>query len=135
MKTLIQSLLVVASLNLVSVSAAQAATTSTDRPTRPAVVATYKVGIYTTAEGKLNIALDKETGGAVIVRLTNSTGKEFFVERVGKQEKATRLRLDVSGLPDGVYQVEISNGSATTTHALTLATQQPSVSSRLVAIN
>ncbi len=135
MKTLIQPLLVALSFSLVTVTTSLAATPSTDRPTRPAVTAAYKTSIYTTAEGKLNIALDKETGGTVIVRLTNSLGKEFFAKRIGKHEKVARLRLDVSGLPDGTYQVAITNGVEMTTHTLTLATQQPVETSRLVAIN
>ncbi len=98
------------------------------------MVAAYKTSIYSSADGRLNIALDKEAGGAVVIRLTNNAGKELFAERVGKNEKATRLRLDVSVLPDGVYQLVITNGADTTTHALTLATQPVSVSSRLVAI-
>ena len=135
MKTLIQPLLVALSFSLVTITTSMAATPSTDRPARPAVVAAYKTSIYPTAEGKLNIALDKETGGAVMIRLTNSTGKEFFTERVSKNQKATRLRLDVSGLPDGAYYVVITNGVEPTKHTLQLGTQQPSVSTRLVAIN
>ncbi len=135
MKTLIQPLLVALSFSLVTVTTSLAATPSTDRPTRPAVTAAYKTSIYTTAGGKLNIALDKETGGAVVIRLTNSAGKECFAQRIGKDQQAARLRLDLSGLPDGAYQVVITNGAETTTHALTLATQQPVESSRLVAVN
>ncbi len=139
MKTLIQPLFLTLALTVATAAASLANNTASahrpDRPTRPAVAAAYKTGIYSTAEGKLSIALDKETGGVVVIRLTNSAGKEMFTERVGKAEKSARLRLDVSGLPDGAYQVVITNGVETTTHGLTLATRQPSVSSRLVAIN
>ncbi len=119
------------SFSLLTITTSLAATPST----RPAVVAAYKTSMCANAEGKLNIALDKETGGTVVIRLTNSQGKACFAQRVGKQEKVTQLRLDVSGLPDGAYQVVITNGVDATTHALTLGTQQPAVSSRLLAIH
>jgi uncharacterized membrane protein YkoI len=62
-------------------------------------VAAYKTGIYTTIEGKLNIALDKETGGAVDIRLKKADGKVLYSEHLGKNEKtAYRVRLnDESG--------------------------------------
>ncbi len=135
MKTIIQPLLVAIFFSLVSITTSLAATLSTDQPARPAVVTPYKISIYPTAEGKLSIALDKETGGAVVIRLTNSQSKVCFAQRVGKHERVARLRLDVNGLPDGAYQVVITNGLDTTTHALRLGTQPPRVNYRLVAIN
>lgn len=132
MKTIITSLLVTFSLTAITLSAALAEATPNRRA---AAVATYTCGMYTTAAGKLSIALDKQTGGTVVVRLVNSTGKELFVEHIGKNRKVARLLLDVSALPDGDYRVEITNGVDKTLRALTFVTQQPSVSGRLIAIN
>ena len=102
---------------------------------RPASVASYKTGMYTTAEGKLQIALDKDATGAVDIQLVNAEGKVLFAQRVAKKETVARLRLTVSDLPDGAYQVRVSNGVEVTTHSVTLATRQPSAPSRLIAIN
>ena len=102
---------------------------------RPASVASYKTGMYTTAEGKLQIALDKDATGAVDIQLVNADGNVLFVQRVAKKETVARLRLTVSDLPDGAYQVRVSNGVEVTTHSVTLATRQPSAPSRLIAIN
>ncbi|SFD26228.1 hypothetical protein [Spirosoma endophyticum] len=131
MKTLIKPLLVAFSLSFVTLSAALADGTPA---ARPAAVAAYKTGIYTTIEGKLNIALDKETSGAVDIRMKSADGVVLFSQHLGKKETGTRVRLDMSALQDGNYQVEITNGVETTVHNVTLSTQQPSASSRLVAI-
>ncbi|RAJ89874.1 hypothetical protein LX87_05643 [Larkinella arboricola] len=52
----------------------------------------------------------------------------------GKRRNVVRLRMGVSNLPDGVYQVAISNGVETTTKAVTLSTKQPVAPPRLVAV-
>lgn len=135
MKTLINTLLVAFSLTLVNLSATFANATASPSKADSTVAAAYKSGMYTNAEGKLNIAVEKQTGGTVEIRMTNSAGKELFAQRVGKRQKMARLRLDVSSLPDGVYQLSISNGVDTMVHHLTLATQQPSVSARQIALN
>ena len=132
MKMLIKPLLIAFCLSAVSFSVSLAETNPIGRPK---AVASYKTGIYSTLAGKLNIALDKETTSSVDVRLKSETGKVLFFQRITKQEKACRLRLDMSDLPDGVYQVEITNGIETTIHNVTISTKQPSVPSRLVAIN
>ncbi|KAA9347221.1 T9SS type A sorting domain-containing protein [Larkinella humicola] len=133
MKTLIKSLLVAFTLTTVSFSAAVA---DPNQPARqPKKATAFQSSLYTNVEGKLQIAVKKETGGNVVVRLTNPAGKEFFVQQFGKRQQAARLSLDVSALPDGVYQVAISNGVETTTQELTLATQQTAAVSRFVAVN
>ena len=128
MKTLIKSLLIAFTLTAVTFSASLA------DPNQPKKATAFQSSMYTNVEGKLQIAVKKETGGSVEVRLTNSAGKAFFVQQLGKRQEAARLSLDVSALPDGVYQVEISNGVETTTRELTLATQQPATVSRFVAV-
>ncbi|RYC68337.1 T9SS type A sorting domain-containing protein [Spirosoma sordidisoli] len=133
MKTLITAFVVALSLTVASVAPASA--NPITRPTRPASVASYQSGVYTTAEGKVQIGLDKQLGGKVSIRLVNSQGKELYQEQVGKRQQQVRLRLDVSSLPDGSYTVEISNGVETTSHALTIATAQPSESTRRIAMN
>ncbi|GAB3897358.1 hypothetical protein GCM10028803_15770 [Larkinella knui] len=134
MKTLIKSLLVAFTLTAVTFSTSVA---EINKPIgKPRNATAFQSSMYTTIEGKVKIAVKKQTGGKVEVRLTNSTGKEFFVQSIGKRQEAARLSLDVSALPDGVYQVTISNGVETTTQELTLATT-PVVQAapRLVAFN
>jgi hypothetical protein len=132
MKTFFKPLLLSFTLSLVTLSATLA---DSNPGHRTATAATFKTGIYGTVEGKLQIALEKETGGAVDIKLKNRDGRVFFSQHLGKKEKAARLRLNLSELPDGEYQLEVTNGVDVTTHNVQLSTKQPSVPNRLVAIN
>ncbi|AKD57030.1 T9SS type A sorting domain-containing protein [Spirosoma radiotolerans] len=132
MKALINPLVIAFALTLATFSASLA---NTNPGGRPAPVASYKTGMYTTAEGKLQIAVDKEATGVVDIQLVNAAGKVLFTQRVAKKETIARLRLTLSDLPDGAYQVQMSNGVEVTTYSVTLSTNQPSAPSRLVAIN
>ncbi|GAB3776521.1 hypothetical protein GCM10028818_22290 [Spirosoma horti] len=132
MKALINPLVIAFSLTIATFSASFADTNSGGRP---ATVASYKTGMYTTAEGKLQIAVDKEATGAVDIQFVNAQGKVLFAQRMAKREKVARIRLTVSDLPDGSYQVRVTNNVEVTTHSVTLSTQQPmSGPGRLVAI-
>ena len=132
MKTLIKSLALSLTLGFVTSSATFANTNPGGRQT---VVSSFKSAIYTTVSGKLSIALDKEIGGVVDVQLKNKDGKILYAQHLSKKESKYRRLLNVSELPDGDYQVEITNGVETTTHKMTLSTQQPVAPSRLVAVN
>jgi len=132
MKTIIKTFVVALSLGVLT----SVASFAEGKPgSRPSTVAAYKVGIYTSVDGKLNIGLDKEKGGAVDVTLKGEDGKIYYSQRLGKNEKIYRSRLDVNELPDGVYVIEITNGVETTKHQVTLATKQSEAPVRLVAIN
>lgn len=132
MKTLIKSFVVALSLGVLT----SVASFAEGKPgSRPSTVASYKAGIYTSVDGKLNIGLDKQKGGAVDVSLKGANGKVFYSQHLGKNESTYRSRLNVSELPDGVYVIEITNGVETTKHQVTLSTKQPESPVRLVAIN
>jgi hypothetical protein len=132
MKTRINSLVIAFSLTIAAFSASFA---DTNPGGRSAQVASYKTGMYTTAEGKLQIAVDKEATGAVDIQFVNAQGKVLFAQRMTRKEKMARIRLTVSDLPDGSYQVRVTNNVEVTTHSVALSTQQPmSGPGRLVAI-
>ncbi|RCR66853.1 hypothetical protein [Larkinella punicea] len=134
MKTLIKSLLVAFTLTAVTFSVSFAETNSFGQ-TKPSVKAVaYQSSLYTDVKGKLRLAVDKQPGGIVEIRLINSIGKEFFVQRVGKNQRRARIQFDVSELPDGAYEVVLTNGITVFTNHLTLATQVPGFSGRLIAL-
>lgn len=132
MKTLIKSLALALSLGMVTTAATVAETNPIGRP---AAVATYKTGIYSTMTGTLSVAIDKEIGGSVDIRLKNAGGKALYSQHLGKSERTCRLRLNLNDLEDGVYTLEITNGVETTKQAVTLSTKNPAMSSRIVAVN
>ncbi|MBD2699875.1 hypothetical protein IC229_04460 [Spirosoma sp. BT702] len=134
MKTLIKSFALALSLGIVTASA----TLTEAKPIGikdPSSAVSYQTGIYTSKDNKLNIALNKELGGTVDVKFKNNEGTVLFSERLGKNETAYRTRLNLGELPDGVYQVEITNGVETQKHVVTIKTEQPATSGRVVAMN
>ncbi|MGA0555855.1 T9SS type A sorting domain-containing protein [Larkinella sp. VNQ87] len=132
MKTLVNTLFVAFALTFASFTVSQADINSPAG--RPKKVAAFQTGMYTTTEGKLHVALQKEAGGSVVVRLTNQKGDALFVQEYGKREQAARLRLDVSDLPDGVYQLSITNGVETTTKTVTLASEKSNAPARFITL-
>lgn len=132
MKTLVKSLLVAFLLTSVSASTTFA---NTNQPTPTPKLRAYQSSLYTDAQGKLRVAVDKLIGGTVEVRLINSRGKEFFVQRVGRRQRIARIVMDVSSLPDGAYQVVVTNGFDAKVNNVTLSTQPPTFSGRLIALN
>ncbi|QMW04789.1 T9SS type A sorting domain-containing protein [Spirosoma foliorum] len=130
MKTLINPLLIAIALMM-----ATAYTTFAQAPASAQPSPAFQSGIYTNKAGKLQIALDKQTGHSLQIRLADGSGQMVFVKRVGKQETTVRMQLDMSDLPDGAYQLSITDGKNITQHTVTLGTQKPQDMSRLVAIN
>lgn len=132
MKTLINPLVIAFALTLATFTASVA---DTKPGNNPATAAKFQTSMYTTTEGKLQIAVEKETTGAVDIQFVNAQGKVLFDQRMTKREKIARLRLTVNDLPDGLYQVRITNHVDVTTHSVILSTQQPlDGPGRLVAI-
>ncbi|GAB3992664.1 hypothetical protein GCM10028807_26030 [Spirosoma daeguense] len=131
MKSLIKTLALALTLGFVTSAATFA---ESDPGKRSDKAVTFKTGIYTTTAGKLSIALDKEKGGYVDIMLKNADGKILYSERMNKNEQIFRSRLDLKELPDGVYQLEITNGVDTTNQTITLSTQKPERTIEAVAI-
>ncbi|MFC5412401.1 hypothetical protein ACFPMF_23960 [Larkinella bovis] len=103
------------------------------RPKADAVM--YQSSLYTDAAGKLRLAVDKQAGGSVSVRLINVAGKEYFLQRIGKNQRKARIRIDISALSDGAYQVVLTNGVTSFTNHLTITTELPGFSGRWIALN
>jgi len=131
MKTIIKSLALAFSLGIVTTASSFADTNPGGRTT---TVASYKTGIYSNQAGKLNIALDKEKGGAVDIRLKGADGKVLYTQHLSKNQPGCRVRLNLDDLADGVYQVEVTNGVNTTTQNVTLSTNHPTAPSRIISI-
>ena len=129
MKTLITTLAL--ALSLATVTVAQ--TNGIDRPTN---VARYETGIYTTAAGKLQVSVDKQAGGTVAVSLKDANGSVLFTRRIAKNDTQYRNRFDLSQLPDGTYQLELTNGVDVTRQTVVIVTKlERSVQTQLLASN
>lgn len=99
---------------------------------RPTAVASYKTGIYTSMDGRLNIALEKQTGGAVDIQFKSADGSVLYSQHIGKNQQTVRTRLNLNELADGVYQVEVTNGVETTRQTITISTKEVAAPGRVV---
>lgn len=131
MKMLIKPLLLTLSLGLPTLTASFA-TTAPVGIIHPKTAVAFKTGVYVNAGGKLNIALDKDTGGTVSVMLKNAKGDILFSQSVPKKDQQFRVSLDLTQLPDGSYTVACSNGLETTQQTVTLQTKEPTTPRRVI---
>ncbi|QKZ15316.1 hypothetical protein [Spirosoma sp. KUDC1026] len=129
MKSFAKSFIVALTLGVATSFASFAGTTNPEQPTDSA---SFKSGIYTSNDGKLHVALDKQTGRVVTIQLKNDKGVALYTQRLGKKAENCRLAFNVDSLKDGVYQLDITDGTSTTSKSVTLTTHQPEVPKRLV---
>lgn len=134
MKTFIKSLVIAVLFGAVS-STTLSAQTLDRAPKESASAATYEVGTYSSNDGtKLNVAVDKQAGSRVDIRLKDATGKVLFMELLGKKEEKYRAVLNISDLENGSYQLVISNGVSTVVRTVTVLTKNATESVRTVAL-
>lgn len=133
MKTLIKSFALALSLGLAST----AATFADGNPIgRRAAGASFQTGIYTTASGKLQVALNKQTGGAVDIWLRDAKGAVLYSQHLNKNQTACRTRLDLSQLADGTYELHITNGVETVRQTVSIVTRaERTIQTQLLASN
>lgn len=130
MKTSIKSLVLALTFSAVAATTSFGETKPVNHPT----AVSYQESVYKTREGKLAIALNKEIGGTVKIQLKNTDGCVLYSYQVAKNESQSRMRLDLSELPDGVYQVEITNGTDAKTHTVAISTPQPQTPGRVISM-
>lgn len=132
MKTLAHNLLIALSFSAVTAFTTVNASAGPKQPQRPV---TYQTSIYGSADGtKLNVAIDKQTGGRVDIRLVDSKGNVLFQQVIHSNQSTYRGRLVVSDLPAGTYQLEISNGVDTTVRTVQIAAITPVTEVRTIAL-
>ncbi|ADB36698.1 T9SS type A sorting domain-containing protein [Spirosoma linguale] len=115
MKTLATSLLIAASLTFSATGFAQNSQSTATTPKTP-------MTIQPTTNGKVDVVVG-ETDGHLSIQVVDQQGHTLSKRAVYKQESNTRIRFDLSGLPDGVYQLVITEGTSRQTNAIVLNTQ------------
>lgn len=94
--------------------------------TEPATSTSYKVGMYVSQKTMvLNVMVEKPAGKPVIIRLKDKEGQLLAMQAIKRNGERAWSRFNLSGLNDGTYQVEITNGDEITRKDITLSTQKP----------
>jgi len=88
--------------------------------------ASFEVGIYPVQHSsKLHVAVAKHHQKRLNLRLVNPKNEVVYQETVGKHQSKYQRKLDLSTLPDGVYQLQITDGQDTVVREVSLGTSKP----------
>ena len=86
----------------------------------------FGVGMYRIINSmKVNVAIEKTQGNIVEIRLKNERNEVIYTEFVGKKSVKFAKKFDLTGLADGKYRFEISNGKEMITKEINVETHQP----------
>ncbi len=86
----------------------------------------FAVGVYPKAHSsKLSVMVDNGQHRRLNLRLINPQNEVLYQEIVGKKQTKYRRNLDLGTLPDGVYQLQISDGQDTVVREISLSTHTP----------
>ena len=105
-----------------------------DPATSPNAPASFQSSVYVSASHDIRVAVDKEKSHIVQVKILNEQGRLISSQSINKKTSHYRARFDVNELPDGHYQLVITDGTAVETHALDLTTQTPTTVSRAISV-
>lgn len=98
-------------------------------PTKPSDKKSFEVGMYRVVNTmKMNVLIEKIPGTWVEIRLKDSRNETVHVEFVQKKLASFSKRFDLTGLEDGKYTFEITNGRETVKKEFELSTKVPNPS-------
>lgn len=86
----------------------------------------FDVGMYRVINSmKVNVLIEKQDGKALDITLRNDRNEIIYSEVVGKQTNRFSKKFDLTGLSDGKYRFEISNGKELISKEVNLETHAP----------
>jgi hypothetical protein len=86
----------------------------------------FDVGMYRIVNSmKVNVAVEKLKGNIVEITLKNDKNEVIYTEFIGKKLVKFSKKFDLTGLVDGKYRFEITNGKETITKEVNVETHQP----------
>lgn len=86
----------------------------------------FDVGMYRIINSmRVSVAIEKTQGNIVEIRLKNDKNEVIYTEFVGKKSIKFAKKFDLTGLADGKYRFEISNGKEMITKEINVETHQP----------
>ena len=87
---------------------------------------TFDVGMYRIINSmKVNVTIEKMQGNVLEIKLKNDKNEVIYTEFLGKKSTKFAKKFDLTGLTDGKYRFEISNGKEVITKEVNLETHQP----------
>ena len=78
-------------------------------PEAPKKPTSFDASVYVNQQGKIRLAVQKAAPTLVCVQLLDEKKNVLFSQYVAKKELKTAMLLDVSGIQDGLYTLEIKS--------------------------
>jgi hypothetical protein len=126
MKTLISTLALALTLGTVSLANSVVPTANPDGKARSVAYKSvaYQSVVYPSQTAPVvHVVVEKEQGGRIDVRFKSKTGAILAEQSIGKAAEKVAMKFRVDELPDGIYTIEVSNGSDRTTQQIKLGTK------------
>jgi len=105
MKTIVKTLVCAIAL---SSTVAFASDPTGDKKAKP-----LQMGVFTTQDAKIQMAVRKGTGQRAVITLRDAQNKVVHEELMTKNSEKFDARFDVSALKDGEYTLEVISGQDT----------------------
>jgi|GEM_PF-4945742 len=99
-----------------------------DKATEKAAV---QVTAFSTNDAKIWVNVQKEAPVGATLFLRDQNGNALYTHGIGKKQKTSATRLDVSALEDGEYMLQVVSKGGTITKKFELRTPQTSVQRQL----
>ncbi|MGA0556273.1 DUF3244 domain-containing protein [Larkinella sp. VNQ87] len=123
MMTLLSNLICAALLN----------TTSVDPAAAPKSLS-FDASAYVTVNNQIRVAVEKTAAEPVLIVLRDQKNRVLFEQFVGKKAQKYAVKLDVAGLADGTYELEVKSKDGSIRKAVNLGSQPVESPTRLVVM-
>ena len=102
-------------------------------PTNPKALS-FDASAYVTVNNQIRLAVQKTTEVPVVVLLRNKNNEVLYRQNISKKEARYAVKLDVSELANGQYELEIKSNEGSIRKQLTLSNQPVQPTTRTVAM-
>jgi hypothetical protein len=69
--------------------------------------ATFATGIYSTADGNLNVSIEKKTPSVATILILNRNGQVLAREYIAKNQQKAAIKFNLSELAEGEYRLAV----------------------------
>lgn len=102
-------------------------------PTNPKALS-FDASAYVTLNNQIRLAVQKNAEVPVVVLLRNKNNEVLYRQNISKKEAKYAVKLDVSELADGQYELEIKSEEGSIRKQLTLANQPLQPTTQTIAM-
>ncbi|WP_341226753.1 hypothetical protein [uncultured Arcticibacterium sp.] len=87
---------------------------------------TFEVGMYYDYNtGTIKTFFEKQKGDQLEITFEDKYGKELAQSFLTKKQESGRVNFDINTLPNGMYNIKVSNGKEETLHPIDISQPTP----------